>query len=408
MAGTEVTGEMPRIFTTVAEAAVPIDMAVVTDIGALEPCWRALEPRAVGSPFQRFDFYDAWLRRLAPAGTEPLVVAGRRAGALAMVLPLVTRRIGPIRIAEFAGGSHANYNTGLFDKAIWPALDGSLATRVRAAVADARRDVDMLRLGYQPVQMRGHANPLLDETSRPAPHFAYDLSLDGDFEAVLQRHKGSKKRKRLRSHAKAFADVGGYRVEIAGDVDSAKAVVRAFLDQKAARLAAQGLPNVFGLPGTAEFLLDLVERGAANGGGLIDCYALRHEEGISATGIALPYAGAQFFVMNSFADDRFARVSPGEITLHHIIADAAARGFDTFDFGIGDARYKRSWCDREVELAETVMPLTAKGALAARLHAFGRRTRTVIRNNPTLHRLAQRFRRDRMADGDQDGGDGDD
>jgi CelD/BcsL family acetyltransferase involved in cellulose biosynthesis len=100
-----------------------------------------------------------------------------------------------------------------------------------------------------------------------------------------------------------------------------------------------------------------------------------------------------FLAMNSFAQDKYARLAPGEMTLFHMIEDTANRGLERFDFGIGDARYKRSWCDREIPLYETIIPLTATGSAAAGVISLVRRGTDAIRANPRLHKLAQRLRR---------------
>jgi CelD/BcsL family acetyltransferase involved in cellulose biosynthesis len=382
-------------------------LSLTRDHGAIEQGWRDLEGRAVGSPFQRYDFFAAWMDHVGQAeGAEPLVVTASSGGRLAMVLPLVRRRRAGLTVAEFAGGSHANHNTGLFDPALLALPPGVLATRLRALVSDHGGGVDLLRLGAQPGEIGGRPNPLIDDASHPSAHAAYDLSLAGGFDAVLARHKGSKKRKRVRSHARLFAEVGGPRVERATTAAEAVEVLEAFLAQKATRLAAQGLPDVFARPGTAAFLSRLAEASFTGpGAGLADFYALRHDAGLSATGIALPYGGRQFLVMSSFADDAFSRASPGELTLFHMIEDACARGLDAYDFGVGDARYKRSWCDREMTLYETLWPLSPAGAVASGAFGLARAARAFVVARPALHRLAQRLRRGRGPDAEDGGGD---
>lgn len=397
-----------EVLWSAREVLSDVAVSAHLDIGEAEAAWRGVERHAVGSPFQRLDFYTAWMQTLgAREGAEPLVLVGRKAGRVAMVLPLVVRRTGPFRVAEFAGGSHANFNIGLFDRDLWPTIGRGLAVNVLEAISDARPDIDYLRLAYQPIELAGRRNPFVDSRSRPAPHPTFDVFLTGGFEAVLSRHRGSKKRKRLRADLRNFDAVGGAVVRQAASETEAHDILEAFLDQKGQRLAEQGLPNVFAVQGTPEFLHDLVARSySGSGEPLVEAYALWAGGEIRATGITLPFGGAAYFLMNSFANDAFARASPGEITLHHMIGDYAGRGFDAFDFGIGDARYKRSWCDREVMLAETVLPLSAAGTVAVGYQSLKRRTRDYVVSNPRLHAFAQRLRRGRN-ENDEAGGEAD-
>jgi CelD/BcsL family acetyltransferase involved in cellulose biosynthesis len=383
---------------------------VTADPATLEADWRELETRSVGGPFQRFDFYRSWIAEHG-ARRRPLVVTARRAGRLVAVFPLVARRMGPVTVAEFAGASHATCNAGVFDRIAWRSAAPTLASGLRAAVIDSGAGVDLVRLTYQPAEIDGLPNPFVDATSRPSAHAAYDLSLDGGFAAVLDRHKGSKKRRRVRQQAAAFEAAGGYRVRRAETVEDALRILETFKRQKAERLASQGLPNVFAEPGTPEFLAELVTR-AYDPRGLdhpaLLVYALETDRGIGATGFLHAWSGTTYLVMNSFEQDEFARWAPGELTLFHMIEDVAGLGFERFDFGIGDARYKRSWCDREIVLYDTLMPLSPTGVVAAGITALGRRAADGIRANPRLHRLAQRIRCGRTAgrdtEGPEDGG----
>jgi CelD/BcsL family acetyltransferase involved in cellulose biosynthesis len=400
--GSEDAAYILQRMTVPSAAAGTLKFEIVSTPSAIEKDWRELETRAVGGPFQRFDFYQSWLATLGRR-CRPLVLTARRTGRLVAVLPLVTRRIGPAVVAEFAGGSHATYNLGLFDRLAWKSTAPSLAKGLRAAFADSGAGVDLVRLRFQPGEIDGFPNPFVDARSALSPHATYDLSLEGGFDAVLERHKGTRKRRRMRQQAGGFKAAGGYRVRRAENADDALAILDAFFEQKAARFASQGIPNVFAKPGTAAFLSDLVDR-AFRPCGLdhppLLVYALETDRGIAATGFLHAYDGTAHLAMNSFAQDEFARLGPGDLALFHIIEDLANRGFERFDFGVGDARYKQSWYDREIRLHDTVIPLSPAGSIAAGAVALSRRAADRIRANPKLHRLAQRIRSGRIARSD--------
>ena len=64
------------------------------------------------------------------------------------------------------------------------------------------------------------------------------------------------------------------------------------------------------------------------------------------------------------ADPEIARCSPGELILHEVVRSAIARGFTTFDLGVGEARYKNECCEATETLFDTFV--TAKPAWPSR------------------------------------------
>lgn len=360
----------------------------------VEALWRSLERTAVGSPFQRYGFCRAWINSVGHRkGVEPLIVVGRGAASGAFVLPLVLSSGGPFRTASFPGESHANLNVGLFDPAVWSALEVADVQAVLGTIAEQRPDIDLLSLRSQPLTLAGRPNPFVDARSVPAPHFACETVLDGGFETVLARHRGNKKRKRMRANLRAFQALGETAMRKAETPAEAHRLIDVFLAYKASRFADKGIPNVFAEPGTPEFLHALVEESFATSSPLLDLFGLEVGDVCRAVEVSTPFGGRRFGLMNAFLDDEMARYSPGEVALYHVIEDACHAGFDVYDFGVGDARYKRSWADREVPLADTLLPLTTMGAVAAGLAGLRRRLRDLVVSSPVLYRVAQRVRR---------------
>ena len=76
-------------------------------------------------------------------------------------------------------------------------------------------------------------------------------------------------------------------------------------------------------------------------------------------------------------DPDIARSSPGELLLCAVLRDACARNLSAFDLGVGDARYKTTFCDESERLAEALYAPTWAGRLAAPFFAarFGRKSR---------------------------------
>src|SRR3954469_16553317 len=93
----------------VRTCAVRID--VYDDLTKAEPTWRRLEAiGALSTPYQRFEWIALWHQHVSSVeGITPLIiVASDATGAPMFLLPLARRSKGPLTIAGFFGGRHAN------------------------------------------------------------------------------------------------------------------------------------------------------------------------------------------------------------------------------------------------------------------------------------------------------------
>ena len=84
-------------------------------MAAAEPHWRALEG-GLATPYQRYDFLKLWQQHVgSAAGVTPFIVVGlQRGGEPLFLWPFGRRRLGRLRVAEFLGGKHANFNMALW------------------------------------------------------------------------------------------------------------------------------------------------------------------------------------------------------------------------------------------------------------------------------------------------------
>ncbi len=380
-------------------------VSVARDLAAAAASWDRLGGRGIGSPYQTRPFVEAWFAHLGQRA-EPLIVTGESEWGESFVLPLAVRRMGPARVAVFPGDSHANMNVGLFDAGLWTRLTAADVQAIHRAIATARPEVDLLALRAQPVEFGGRDNPFVDDRSRPSPHMAYASDLAGGMDALLSRHKGGKKRSMLRKRENGLTALGVLEAGRAATPAEARALLEVLFTQKAERFKQKGIPDAFGDETTRDFFRALC--GNVGASDLIDMRVLRLGDDAIATTLLLRHGGTAYLLMNSFCLGEAARFSPGEVLLHRAIEACCADGLDGFDFGVGDARYKRSWCDREVVLKDTLVPLTVMGGATAAALRGRRALRDFVVARPALYRLAQRLRRGGDQGSGEDGGGGED
>ena len=103
----------PAIDARIARVAIFDDMAMA------EPHWRALEcGNSLATPYQGYDFLESWQRHVgAGCGITPFIVVGFNAiGAPLFLWPLGRRILSGLRVVEFLGGKHANFNMAVWQR----------------------------------------------------------------------------------------------------------------------------------------------------------------------------------------------------------------------------------------------------------------------------------------------------
>jgi CelD/BcsL family acetyltransferase involved in cellulose biosynthesis len=365
---------------------------------AIEPHWRDLEARADASPFQRFAFVKSYVRHIAAVGGAELafVLIRGRAGEALAILPFEKLKRSGITLLRSIGGKHASFHLPLASREGTAMLAADPLAVLRSA-AEAAGGADLIMLTSQPSEWNGATNPLALPGSTEAASHAYETALPGDaktFDAksFIEARLSSDARKKLRKKRQALAKLGEVAATRPSEPAAAEGTLAAFFAQKERRFAAQGIPNTFADDATQAFLRDAC---SPEGGEppAIELYALHCGEKIVAVfGLATGFSRASG-MFTSFDDDpAIARCSPGDLLLNDIVRDLIERGFTRFDLGVGEARYKNSFCTTEVKLVNSFLPLTLHGRLAAAALQTASWVKTVVKRDQRLLQAANRLR----------------
>ena len=394
---TALAEDLGRVAFEGASARGALAVEWVRDLAGVEAAWRALEadPAALMTPYQRFDWVAAYAQAGIEAGAESrILILKDEAGRPRLLVPLTVGRLGPLRIARVIGDRHANFHMPLFASREAAAMRPEDLTE---ALVRAGREagLDAFRFTNQPRFWDGVPNPL-GARGLPAPSDAYGLLLGPDAEATLKRVFSGDARKKVRAKERKLVEaLGPVRHRVAATLADAEAIQAAFYAQKAARFAALGVADAYAEAAVRRFVTAATAPGAEGRGPAIEVHALETESGrVLAT-----FGGAvdrdRFCGMwTSFdTDPELGRFSPGEILLHRLIGDQAARGRRALDLGVGEASYKAKTCDETIELVESVVPVSAAGHLFALAAGTAVRLKHRVKRSPRLLAAAQRLQR---------------
>jgi CelD/BcsL family acetyltransferase involved in cellulose biosynthesis len=351
---------------------------VFSDLEAVEPVWRSLEHEAVTTPYQRFDFVAPWQRHIGEReGVKPFVVAGFDSRDVPSFLwPFGEWKKGPLRVVQFLGGKHANFNF-----ALW-----------RRDLAAMIGPIDLFTLLRQPMHWENVANPFALLPHQQSADECMRLTLPGSGAQLLEEQLSSAMRGRLRTKERKLQKLAGYR-HFRAAAEDVNRLLDAFFPLKSAHMAAQGIADVFAQPGVEQFVRELCHRGVGTNPALIEIHALEGGGEVLAIFAAIT-DGRRFSLMfNTYTRSDFSRQSPGLILLVHVVSQCADRHLQTFDLGVGEAGYKSLFCKEPEPLFDSFLPLTSAGRLAAVLSRSGYGLKGLIKRTPVLWDTLQAMRR---------------
>jgi len=311
-------------------------------------------PRPSAHVFQTREFLEIWLKTIGAARkVKPCFVSITDDAGLHLLAPLGIEVRRGARVLTFLDGGVSDYNAPI----VLSAPNGcppaqTLWQDIFAAVGP----IDAAVFEKMPYIVGGAANPLCGSTAKATPPSAYTLPLMGDWTSYegtrLHRAKDSRRKRRR------LAEAGPVRFVIAETKAEVGRLYTAFIQQKARRYIEKNGVDGFDRPGYRRYFEMMTERlHPAH----VHLSALEVNGELLATHWGLTYGKRFYCLMLAFADSPLAQYSPARLLVEDLIAWCYARGFETFDFGVGDTPWKTLLGAEVAPLSHSVLPLTPYG-----------------------------------------------
>jgi len=364
---------------------------LIRDLPGAEAIWRALEANQSCTPFQRFDFVQAWQRHVgANEGLTPfIVIAFDAEHRPLMLLPLAVRHAYGARCAGFMGGKHSTFNMALWDKEFAATATRADLDRLIAALSE-RHEADVLALHQQPLRWRDLPNPIALLPHQPCANDCPLLTMEPGAAPTTLVSKSF--RQRLKGKERKLQPLVGYRYHVAATEADVTRLLDWFFHVKPLRMAEQKLPNVFAEAGVEEFIRSACAAQVSGANRVIDIHALECDEEVIAifAGVADGYRFSMMF--NTYTMSASSKYSPGLILMRDIIDYYAGKDYRAFDLGIGSDDYKRLFCKSNEPIFDSFIPLSQRGKLVASVMSGLNRTKRLVKHNPALLEMAQKLR----------------
>lgn len=379
-------------------ATADLELSIFTRLSEALTDWQQLTDVLHSNPYQSRSWLRSWFETIGrDLNCTPEIVVGRRDGQTVFILPLQLERSAGTSTLTFLGHQNGNQNTGLWDADFYRHVTAAEMKDQLLSVCK-QTGADLLKLENVPETWHGRSHPLVFEGAAPSPSPVFARSLPADFGQLFNETHSKSARKNLLRKERHLQSAGGYSVAKAVDKADKQRAFDAFLQQRAVRAKAAGIPNVFSQAPAREFLSGVLGLGESEDTQVRDLHPLELwylEAGglIRATYLCAEHGKTLYAYSNSVAHDDMLPNSPGLVLIKEIIERAcAAPDISVLDLGLGEERYKTNWAE-PVQLMDSLVAITWKGALRLRLEAGRLKAKTHVRNSATLWPLIRRFRK---------------
>eukprot|EP00439_Symbiodinium_sp_Y106_P089417 s1_g1953.t1 len=339
-------------------------LSVHNEFSSVETVWRRFEKVADGFAFQTFNFLETWYEHIgsrAEVDLQIVVAWGSKAKPL-MILPLGIETSGGLRKLSFLGGDLNDYNAPLlapnFLDHVAPGEFASLWADIQAVLPD----YDVSELMRLPAMVDGQPNPLLELGTQLNASGAHMTTLGQDFDAYYDEKRNSKAKRHFRSRRKKLEEMGETRYVHPESPKAIETSVAKLVELKSAALKAMGVNDFLSKPGYVDFYKALSVKTGADGGAHVSHMEVAGD--YVAGNWGLVHKGRFYYLLASYDGPKFGRYAPGVQALVETMRWAVGRGIDTFDFTIGDERYKHEWCETKIDLFDHLSASTFKGQLS--------------------------------------------
>jgi CelD/BcsL family acetyltransferase involved in cellulose biosynthesis len=302
---------------------------------------------------------------------------------------------GLVRRLVWHASDLCDYNAPLlardFPAEIGGAAFAQLFTEIRGTIA-ARPGLafDAISLTKMPETVGSQPNPFMALATTLNPSGAYATGLGATWDAFYTEKRSSATRRRDRSKRKRLAGFGEIRFTTAETPNDIAATLATHMAQKSRAFARMGVPDLFARPGYRDFFQTVAADPAACG--LVHVSRLDVGELPAAVNLGLVSDGVYYHVLASYDAGETSRFGPGMAHLHELMAHAIRLGCHTFDFTIGDERYKTEWSDRTLSLHDYRSAATAKGWLVTLPSEALARIKRLIKQTPFLWQAVSKAR----------------
>lgn len=310
--------------------------------------------------FQSREFLDVWLNTIGKAARiEPCLVAvSEPDGRPVLFLPLAIETKFNVRLLRFIDCGVADYNAPVV------AADRSLSrqefTALWGKILSLLPAFDVVDLKKIASNVAGVVSPLSYLPCTPFAESGHLMSLAQLRAGADGRRPVARWRRKLAHYAERLSEGSELRFVVNPTGAELGAVTERLFALKRQRYLSTAASDFLAEPGVEHFYREMMRPERL--GTLGHLSALTVDGAVASAHLGFIAPGRFNYILPAY-DDAFRRHRVGHLLLQHLIDQSAAQGFDTFDLGVGDNRYKNTWATHRLALGSHERAVTTAGRL---------------------------------------------
>ena len=355
-----------------------LDVKIDAQFDFLGREYAELFARSSATAFQHPNWLSGLYKRLVPSlKAEPLIVTVREqdSGRLVMVLPLLRRRYGALRVVEFADLGVSDYASPIGSDASIAAILGDKAAC--AAIKNTLKPFDVLRIQ----KLRADSPKMEGLVGAPArasmSMSAHAVPLDNDFSTWRATRMAASYRKELDKKSRQLHRKGNVTFARTTDVEAIKLTLHKMREYRRPRFETGDLLQQ---QAYFDFYFDTATR---RNGALARVYALSMDGCPIAGVMGLAHQGSFLVILGGFDLANYKNVSLGSLMFEQVARHCIEMGDRELDFTIGDEPYKTLFGAQACPMYQISRAGSPLGAVAG----------LVIEQVPWVRTVAKRFMR---------------
>ena len=312
----------------------------------LKNIWEKLEQECQHFVFQSYEWQKNWynaIGKVIPNLQLSIIVIFENDIPVALFPFGIYKKYG-LRCLEFLGGDQSDYNCFLVQnnflkptrfKEIW---DCTLSNLPQHLLKNFCRIPGLIEDSY---------NPLCKIYQLNTEMTAHCAVLPNSIEAFNKRIS----KKMLGDNARMLRrlnEIGSASFLISDNVIDFQKIIGVLIMQKERRYLETGARNILADKNIRSYYEDLHLLFHEKKG--VQISALMIDGEIIASHLGFVYRNRFYYLMPTFANEKWQKYSPGRLLLQHLIEWSIENGFKVFDFTTGSESYKKDWCDLEMDM----------------------------------------------------------
>jgi CelD/BcsL family acetyltransferase involved in cellulose biosynthesis len=350
---------------------MPFTIRIFDNFRDAKDIWKSFESTTEHFVFQKFALqrllYECIgkAERLRPC----LVYVEDDRGSPLCFLPFQIRMNHGIRLLEWLGGFLIDYRAPMLSRD-YPSFCGeSEFAEIWRQTCLSLPTFDAVDLKRMPDTVGGIPNPFIGLPGAKVVNYSFQAHLPGNWDSYYESCFGAKYRSTQRRKERKLAAIGPINFDVITDVADRRQHVDTLLALKSQRYDLY--KRVANDQHSVDFLKRLVSDPEISP--MTHFSVIRSGQKVIAAHLGFICNRTLYYMVPAFESANFAKYSPGNILLTHLMKWSIENQFNVFDFTLGAEYYKVAWSDSYLTLYEYSKPATLRGSAYLRVRNLRRR-----------------------------------